>query len=318
MKIDRRSFLSLGIGVAAGTALSPLPWKLTDDLSILTQMWPWTPVPKRGEANYVNSVSTLCGGGCGISVRKIDNRAVKIEGMPGYPGSDGKACPLCLSGLQLLYGPTAVSSPLKRVGERGEGKWQKISWDDAVAEVAEKLGTLREDDRPQGLACITDRACGTVPELFKRFLQVFGSPNFMPSASYEDAYQLTLKLMQGVDASAGFDLENADYILSLGSGILEGWGPTVRMFRAKEHWLENNVKVVQVEPRLSNSAAKADQWIPIEAGTEGYLALGIAHVILKEGLYKKAFVDKFGFGFEDWVGQDGKKHDGFKTIVLKH
>mgnify|MGYP002277284253 CR=1 FL=1 len=281
-------------------------------------MWPWTPVPKNGEANVVNSVSTLCGGCCGISVRKIDNRAVKIEGMPGYPGSDGKACPLCLSGLQKLYGPTAVSSPLKRVGERGQGKWKKISWDAAIAEIAEKLGRMREDGRPQGLACIMDRECGTVPALFQRFLQVYGSPNFMKTASVDDAYELTLKLMHGVAARPGFDLESADYVLSLGSGILDGWGSTVRMFRARARWQENNAKVVQVEPRLSNSAAKADQWIPIEAGTEGVLALGIAHVIIKEGLYNKAFVDEFGVGFEDWVGKDGKKHDGFKTIVLKH
>ena len=100
--------MSLGIGAAAGTALSPLPWKLTDDLSIWTQMWPWTPVPKDGEVNYVNSVSTLCGGGCGISVRKVEDRAVKIEGMKGYPGNDGKACIHCLSGLQLQIGRAHV------------------------------------------------------------------------------------------------------------------------------------------------------------------------------------------------------------------
>ena len=318
MKIDRRSFLSLGIGAAAGTALSPLPWKLTDDLSIWTQMWPWTPVPKDGEVNYGNSVSTLCGGGCGISVRKVDARAVKIEGMKGYPGSDGKACALCLSGLQKLYGPTAVQSPLKRAGERGEGKWRKISWDEAVSEVAAKLAELREKGRPQALACIMDSDSGTVPELFKRFLKACGSPNFIRTPSSKDTYELALKLMHGVDASAGFDLENADYVLSLGSGILDGWGSSVRMFKAKGLWKDNKGTVVQVEPRLSNSAAKADQWIPIEAGTEGVLALGIAHVIIKEGLYKKEFTDKYGFGFEDWVGKDGKKHDGFKTVVLKH
>jgi anaerobic selenocysteine-containing dehydrogenase len=91
MKIGRRGFLSFVIGGAAGTALSPLPWKLTDDSSIWTQMWPWTPVPKDGEASYVNSVCTLCSGGCGITVRKIDERAVKIEGMKGHPLNDGGA-----------------------------------------------------------------------------------------------------------------------------------------------------------------------------------------------------------------------------------
>lgn len=130
MKIDRRSFLSLGVGAGAGIALSPLPWKLTDDSSIWTQMWPWTPVPKDGAVNYVNTVSTICSSGCGISVRKIDDRAVKVEGLKGYPGSDGNACIHCMSGIQLLYSPAAVKSPLKRTGKRGEGKWQPISWDE--------------------------------------------------------------------------------------------------------------------------------------------------------------------------------------------
>jgi anaerobic selenocysteine-containing dehydrogenase len=85
MKVDRRSFLSFVIGGAAGTALSPLPWKLMDDSSIWSQMWPWTPVPPDGEVVYEDSTCSLCPGGCGISVRKVDNRAVKIEGKPGHP-----------------------------------------------------------------------------------------------------------------------------------------------------------------------------------------------------------------------------------------
>ena len=124
MKIDRRCFLSLGIGVTAGTALSPLPWKITDDLSIWSQMWPWTPVPARGEASYATSTCTLCKGGCGISVRKVGERVVKIEGLSEHPVNDGGICLLGLSGPQLLYGPQRIKRPLKRVGERGQGRWQ--------------------------------------------------------------------------------------------------------------------------------------------------------------------------------------------------
>ena len=131
MKIDRRSFLSLGMGVAAGTALSPLPWKLIDDISIWTQMWPWTPVPEIGEVNYVNSTCTLCPGGCGITVRKIGDRAVKVEGKEGHPINSGGVCLLGLSGLQLLYGyDRRIKTPLKRIGNRGQGSFQKISWDE--------------------------------------------------------------------------------------------------------------------------------------------------------------------------------------------
>ena len=294
MKIDRRSFLSFVIGGAAGTALSPIPAKLTDDLSIWTQNWPWTPVPKDGEVSYANSVCTLCPGGCGISVRKVEDRAVKIEGREGYPGSDGNACALCLSGLQLLYGPTRVRTPLKKV----DGKWKKISWDDAISEVTEKLKGLRESDQAHTVACISGSERGTVPQLFKRLLTAYGSPNFMSVPSMQDSYALTLKLMHGVDAAVGFDLENANFVLSFGSGILEGWGSSVRMFKAHSGWKDKKTKVVQIDPRLSNTAAKADQWLPAKPGTEMILAMGLAHVIIRESLYNKAFVEKHAAGFD--------------------
>ncbi len=135
MKIDRRSFLSFAIGGAAGTALSPLPWKLIDDVSIWSQNWEWTPMPQNGEASYVNSTCTLCPGGCGISVRRIDDRVVKIEGRDGHPVNNGGICPLGQSGPQLLYGPTRIKSPLKKVN----GSWSKISWDAALEEIAARL-----------------------------------------------------------------------------------------------------------------------------------------------------------------------------------
>ena len=125
MKIDRRSFLALSAGGAVGTALTPLPWKLQDDVAIWSTMWPWTPWPKDGENTFVNSVSTLCADGCGITVRKADARAVKIEGREGYPTNEGGICNLCSAGLQKLYGPTRVLTPLKRVGERGQGQWAR-------------------------------------------------------------------------------------------------------------------------------------------------------------------------------------------------
>ncbi|MEE8552000.1 MAG: molybdopterin-dependent oxidoreductase, partial [Desulfobacterales bacterium] len=300
MKICRRSFLSFLIGGAAGTTLSPLPWKVTDDLSIWTQMWPWTPVPEDGEISYVNSVCTLCPGGCGITVRKINDRAVKIEGMKGHPVNDGGICILGLSGLQLLYGPTRVKTPLKRVGERGQGRWEKISWDDAVSEVAKKLGNLRSKDQSHNVGFISGSDRGTTGLLLDRFLTVYGSPNLMRTPSILDSYELTLYLMQGVQALPGFDLENADFVLSFGSGIIDGWGSPVRMIKANSNWRSTGAKVIQVEPRLSNTAAKSDKWIPINPGTETALALGLAHVIIDESLNNSVFVSKFSVGFQDW------------------
>jgi anaerobic selenocysteine-containing dehydrogenase len=300
MKIDRRCFLSFVIGGAAGTALTPLPWKITDDLSIWSQNWPWTPVAEKGEKTYSDTVCTLCRGGCGISVRKVDERAVKIEGVEGHPINDGGVCILGLSGLQLLYGPNRVKTPLKRIGNRGEGKWKAISWDEALTEVSEKLTALREENKAHALGCILGNRHGIVSALFDRLMTVFGSPNVMVTPSAQDSIELAVQVMHGVQASVGFDLENADYILSFGSGIIEGWGSPVRAFRANSAWQDNGAKVVQVEPRLSNTAAKADQWVPIKAGTESALAMGMAHVIIKESLFNDEFIQNHSTGFHGW------------------
>jgi menaquinone reductase, molybdopterin-binding-like subunit len=296
MKIDRRSFLSFVIGGAAGTALSPLPWKLTDDSAIWTQAWPWTPVPPDGEASYVNSICGLCPGGCGITVRKIDNRVVKIEGMNGHPVNDGGICVLGLSGTQLLYGPMRVKAPLKKVN----GRFREISWDAAIAEISNKLGELRSKGESHKFACISGTDRGTVSELLSRFLTVYGSANFTRTPSIQDSYELTLHLMQGVAGITGFDVENADFVLSFGSGIIDGWGSPVRMFKANSSWKNAGGKVVQIEPRLSNTAAKSDKWIPINPGTEGALALGLANVIIKESIYNTSFVNNYSAGFDKW------------------
>jgi menaquinone reductase, molybdopterin-binding-like subunit len=308
MKLSRRCFLSFVVGGAAGTALSPLPWKLLDDASIWSQNWPWTPVPLDGKSTYVRSTCALCPGGCGISVRKIDRRAVKIEGTEGHPINDGGICMLGLSGLQMLYGPTRVQRPLKRVGERGEGKWAPISWDQAISEVAAKLGDLRSQGNPQSLACIVPKEEGTVPQLLSRFMRVYGSPNFFRMPSMEDAYEAAVYLNQGIVGSAGMDVERADFILSFGSAILDGYGSPVRMFRANSRLKETHGTVVQVEPRLSNTAAKADQWLAVKPGGEADLALAMAHVIISREVYDKDFVANKIEGFDAFARMVQEKY----------
>ncbi|MFO8083296.1 MAG: menaquinone reductase molybdopterin-binding-like subunit QrcB [Desulfobacterales bacterium] len=299
MKLSRRCFLSFAIGAAAGINLTPLPWKLTDDLSIWTQTWPWTPVPRDGKYSYENTICTLCPGGCGISVRKVDHRAVKIEGMKDHPVNNGGICILGASGLQYLYGPFRVQTPMKRTGERGEGHWKSISWEEAFTEVSQKLAEIRSSGEPEKLAAISGNKEGTVARLLERFLTVYGSPNFMTPSTVEDSYEAAIHLMQGSKDSVGVDFENADFVLSFGSGILEGWGSPVQVFQAIGK-LKKSGKVVQIEPRLSHTAAKSDRWIPIKPGTEGAMVMGIAHVIIREKLYVKNFIDTATNGFKTY------------------
>ncbi|MBI2879369.1 MAG: molybdopterin-dependent oxidoreductase, partial [Candidatus Rokubacteria bacterium] len=119
----------------------------------------------------------------------------------------------------------------------------------------------------------------------------------------------------------GYDLGEAQFILSFGAGLLEAWlGPVhasqafARLRRSGER---PRGRLVQVDPRRSPTAVKADRWVPVVPGTDGILALGIANAMIREGLYDQEFVQEHAFGFEDWVDQRGERHEGFKNLVLK-
>jgi anaerobic selenocysteine-containing dehydrogenase len=332
MKLDRRTFVEILVGFSAGAGtgflLTPVNWKLMDDMTIWSQeLWPRYQLgglkgelPQRGEASHADTACGLCPGGCGITVRKVGNRATKIEGREGYPVNNGGICPLGAAGLQLLYGPWRVPGPLKRSGKRGSGGFGRISWEEAINEVVHRLSDLRADGDAHTVAAILGSDRGTVSQLFSRFMKAYGSPNFIRAASAEDTYELALNLMQGATDSVGYDLERANFILSFGSGLIEGWGSPVRVIQAHSTWRSGSgrdrAKLIQIEPRLSNTAAKADEWYPIRPGTEGALALGLAHVIINESLYNAEFVQNCTFGFEDWSDVTGKTYGGFKRSVL--
>lgn len=323
MELNRRNFIKLLVGGAVGIQITPLPWKLTDDIAIWTQNWPWVPVPPVGAFESVSSVCTLCPGGCGIAVRKVDDRAVKIEGRTDYPVNPGGICPVGMGGLQLLYDEDIrFTRPMKRVGPRGAGVFQDISWEEAIETVSSRIAGLRSQGRPESLAAVDGTMWGsTMSLLIDRFLQAVGSPNYLRIPDAEETYRMTSSLMTGYDGPLACDIENADFVLSFGCGFLEGWQGAGRVINAwrilREKALKEKAKVIQVESRASNTASKADGWIAVKPGTEAALALGISHVLIKNGLYNKPFVREQGFGFDDWTSPDGKEHIGFKTIVLK-
>ncbi len=325
MGVDRRDFMKFLIGGAAGIGLSPIPWKGLDDVTIWTQNWPWVPVPPEGEFSHIKSICTLCEGACGIMVRKVDDRAVKIEGRTDYPVNPGGICPVGMGGLQLLYNESIrFTGPMKRVGPRGSGEFQEITWDEALSAVADRISGLRTDQMPEALVAVDGNpARSTMSIVIRRFLKAVGSPNYVRIPSAEDTQIMVSSLTQGTESPMAYDLENADFILSFGSGFLEGWGAPGRVLSAWSLWREKtfnkkNARVVQIESRASNTASKADQWVAAKPGTEAALALGLAHVIIKDGLYDADFIETHSFGFEDWHSGDNKQHMGFKNMVLNN
>jgi anaerobic selenocysteine-containing dehydrogenase len=324
MKLTRRNFIASVVGGVVGIQVTPLPWKFTDDAAIWTQNWSWVPVPPTGEFSEVSSVCNLCPGGCGISVRKVEDRAVKIEGRPDYPVNCGGICPLGMGGLQLLYDESLrFTGPMKRVGMRGSGEFQSISWGDAFDMAAGRISALRKAGRPEAIAAVDgNREGATVSVLIERLMQAVGSPNYVRPPSLSDTYRMGNVVMQGRDAPVAYDLENSDFVLSFGCGLLEGWGAPGRVMNAWGMWHDANpakrkTRIVQVESRASNTASKADRWVAPRPGTDAALALGLAHVIIRSGRYDAGFVTEHSFGFDDWQSPDGMVHTGFKTLVLK-
>lgn len=321
MKLDRRAFVKLIAGGVGGTLLSPLPWQLADDTAIWSQNWSWRPSPKGGADSLANTVCQLCPGGCGIRVRLIENkRAVRIDGNPSHPVNQGGLCPLAGSGLQFHYGLSRIESPLRQTGKRGDlGSLEPIGWDEALGILAAQMKSMRQ--QPQGLACLTARGGGTVAELFARFLQAYGSPNYLAMPSYQDTESLGLLLTQGESGSLAYDLENSRLVVSFGSEYLEGWGSPGRMLTAFNVWRSRrssgHTRIIHVGTRGSLSASKADEWVAVAPGTEAALALGLAHVIVREGLYDQSFVNQHSFGFKDWTDANGRRRQGFESLILK-
>lgn len=321
MNVNRRDFLKFAGGATLGTAITGCsPQKIGKTIGDILEITQEERIRGPGIEKWVTSICGACPGGCGIKARVVDGKIVKIEGNPLYPINIGGLCPKGVSELQVLYNPDRIRGPIKRVGERGTGKWESISWDEAITIVASRLKSIREKEKTQTFVFVGGEYRGLVHKLVERFLGVFGSPNHIRSSA-NNATPIVNYLTQGIQDYLAYDFENANYILSFGCPLLEGWSSPVRGLRVYGYLRQEKSgirsKIVQIDTRLSITAAKSDEWIPINPGTEGALALGIAHVIIREELYDKNFVESYTFGFKDWKDEAGKEHIGFKTIVLK-
>jgi len=323
MKLGRRAFLQFAAGAVGGSLLSPIPWQLLDDSAIWSQNWSWRPSPERGEITKTATTCMLCDGGCGIQARLVNkNRAILLEGNPKHPVNQGGICPLGAAGLQFFYASYRVRQPLKQTKRRGDPSgFQFIGWDEAIKDLNSKLAQLKSQGKAQTIACLTGQRRSSMDALWQQFLASYGSPNFFRMPSQEDSLELAASLTVGQKVPFAFALEKASYVLSFGANLIEGWGAPGRMQGAYRLWRQENsgeapTRVVQVDSHCSLSAAKADQWIGIVPGSRAALALGIAHVMVKENLYDREFVKNSVFGFEDWTDSQGKTRMGFKRLVL--
>jgi len=288
--MKRREFIILGsVGAASASLLSACGHPEEKLIPAFIPDEDYIP----GIDYWKTSTCGMCSAGCGIIVRTREHKANKIEGNPLHPVNRGALCARGQAGLEVLYNPDRIKGPMKRVGERGEGKWEEISWDEAVKEVTDKLREIKQQGRANRIVFATSDLNGVTGVAIRTFVSSYGAQillttetpkNLSEASTYQSSY--------GVLNTPIFDIANATYLLSFGARFLETWHSPVRYSLAYGEFRHAmgraRGRFVQVEPRMSLTAANADEWLPTSVGTEGFVALAMAQVILREKLNKAA------------------------------
>ena len=292
--IDRREFLKLvgagGVSVGAGFMLREAN---KDPREYLI---PHVLAPEdssSGLSTWYNSVCSMCPAGCGISVRTYEGRAKKIEGNPSHPVSQGRLCSLGQAGLQALYNPDRLTAPMRRTGAGDSASFEEITWEQGLTQVGDRLDLLRAARRGNRVAFLTEGVRGHLAQLFESFMRQLGSPRLL-HYDFDHPHTLYAANQQffGENHLPYYDLQNTRLLLSFGADYLNNWISPVHHslgFGESRHGRPDiRGRFVQIEPRMSMSGAAADEWIAAKPGTEGILALGLAHHIVAEGNYSGA------------------------------
>jgi anaerobic selenocysteine-containing dehydrogenase len=242
----------------------------------------------------------FCHNNCGILVHVQDGIIVKVEGNPDHPASHGFICQRGVSAIKWLYHPDQLKHALKRVGKRGEGKWQQIPWEQALDEIAEKLSSLRDKHGPETLIAAEGTYRSDHFWARSRFLNLFGNPQNLICPGmicFCNDYTIEMAMLGSIVLDS---IGKTRCVVLWGANLKEA---RLTRWRILKRRLDNkatkgDIKVIVVDPLVSDSAAYADMCLQLRPGTDGALALGWLNVIIGEGLYDKEFVDKWTYGFD--------------------
>lgn len=242
----------------------------------------------------VHGMCQLCSTVCGITGHVKDGRILKIEGNPKDPNSRGRLCGRGQASLNHQYHPERLLYPLRRVGERGEGKWRRITWEEAYDELATRLKAVRASGKPEEFAFHQGR--NRTPDATDRFLSAFGTPTLLNHralcSSARRAAALTWLFETDWDLG---DFENSKYILNFGCNVFEAHqGHVPAAQRVQRGRFENGAKFVTFDVRMSCTAGNSDEFHMPFPGTDGAIALAMCQTIVEEKLYDAQF-------FADWA-----------------
>ncbi|MBC2890251.1 molybdopterin-dependent oxidoreductase [Gordonibacter massiliensis (ex Traore et al. 2017)] len=242
----------------------------------------------------VKSLCYFCHANCGVLAYVKDGDVIKIEGDPNYTNHGGLCC-RGTSALLHVNHPARINHALKRVGAKGEGKWEKVPYDQAIQEVADRLNQIKEESGAEAVAS----AGGTTRTddwARRRFLNQFGTPN-----GFHNALLCWIPTFMAETCVAGWSPFETD-LASAKCLILWGMNPGASTLGGMDGYTDlqkNGLKIVVVDPRYSETASKADLWLPLRPGTDAALALAMLHTIIYEGLVDWEFVGEWCDGFEE-------------------
>lgn len=279
--ISRRDFIRMGAAGILATVLTgcqnPRRWVVLE---------PYVVPPEEqlaGVATWYASTCRQCPAGCGILVRVMNGRALKIEGNPEHPLNRGKLCARGQAGLQVLYNPDRLTGPVQQT-ERGSRRFRQISWEEA-------LNTLYARLQQAGSGTVIwagSTTSGHLLDLFERFTAAIDAPPPLVFDLYSALNGLTAlenasQGLFGQDRLPTYDLGQADVVFSFGADFLGTWLSPVRYGTAfgafRSQPLGKRGYLVQLEPRMSITGAKADRWLPVSPGTEALVAQALARII---------------------------------------
>jgi anaerobic selenocysteine-containing dehydrogenase len=265
-------------------------------------------------ASGETAIPTFCamcgpGLGCGIYAYVKDGRFTRVEGMKESPINNGRLCAKAHAAPQWVYSPQRLKYPLKRIGKKGEGKFERISWNTALNLIASRLKEQKKKYGPESLAILSP-ARRSYSEYLYRFLIAHGSPNYGHSGIC--AMQKTFAFTYTLGSAPWPDIPKSRLILIWGKQPVYS-GSTRGNLKQLLDARDRGAKIISIKPTMEPDVALSDVWIPIRPGTDAALALAMLYVIINEKLYDAAFVEKWTHGFgeladhiqkysPDWAG----------------
>ncbi|HML21958.1 MAG TPA: molybdopterin-dependent oxidoreductase [Aggregatilinea sp.] len=289
--LSRRGFIKLSAITAGALAIGDLPVaQAARDAGLINA---------HGDG-VVPSMCEMCVWRCGLLAKVEGGRVVKLEGNPEHPHSRGRLCVRGQSGLMNTYDPDRVLTPLIRVGKRGEGKFRKASWKEALDLVASKMQEIKDTYGPEAMVFSSTHNLSQVQ--FENLLYAYGSPNYGTQRSLcFNAMIVANTMTYGMEEPERIYDADLQYVILTGRNLFEAisTSETGDLSRA----IQRGMKVVYLDPRFTKTAAKATEWLPIKPGTDLAFHLALLNVIVTEDLYDHRFVERYTIGFDELAAE---------------